>query len=126
VLFWPWGALAWALLPLELWRAWLDYRYQGWLFTEHLLIVRMGAWRRRTTVLRRSRIQSLRAVQGPLERRHGLGHVEVHVAGSGVAVPSTGWDETLQLLDQLPLRRSPVVRAEEPALPEPPVAVTPE
>lgn len=126
VLYWPWGALAWALLPLELWRAWLDYRYQGWLLTEHLLIVRAGAWRRRTTVLRRNRIQSLRAVQGPLERRHGLGHVEVHVAGSGVSVPSTGWDETLQLLDQLPLRRSPVVRAEEPTPAEPPVAATPE
>lgn len=110
VFFWPWGALAWALLPLELWRAWLDHRHQGWLVTEHLLIVRAGAWRRRTTVLRRDRIQSLRAVQGPLERRHGLGHVEVHVAGSGVSLPSTGWDEARRLLDLLPGRRRPATR----------------
>ncbi len=101
--FWPWGALAWALLPLELWRVWLDFRCQGWLVTEHLVLVRRGAWRRRTQVLRRARLQSLRALQGPLERRHGLGRVQVAVAGSQVTLPSTSWEETLALLDALPL-----------------------
>jgi putative membrane protein len=104
-LLWPWGALGWALLPLELWRAWLDHRHQGWLLTEQLLIVRTGFWRRRTAVLRRTRLQSVRAVQGPLERRHGLGHVAVAVAGSRVALPSIAWEEAARLLDVLGPRR---------------------
>ncbi len=114
--FWPWGVLAWALLPLELWRVWLDFRCQGWLVTEHLILVRRGAWRRRTQVLRRARLQSLRARQGPLERRHGLGHVQVSVAGSHVSFPSTSWEETLALVDALPLS-APAAAA--PSLPRP-------
>ncbi|HEX8702440.1 MAG TPA: PH domain-containing protein [Myxococcaceae bacterium] len=104
-LFWPWGALAWGLLPLELGRAWLDHRHQGWLLTEHLVIVRTGFWRRRTVLLRRGRIQSVSAVQGPLERRHGLGHVQVAVAGARVGLPSISWEEAVRLLDILSPRR---------------------
>ncbi len=104
-LFWPWGALAWALLPLELGRAWLDHRHQGWLLTEHLVIVRTGFWRRRTMLLRRGQIQSVSAVQGPLERRHGLGHVQVAVAGTSVGLPSIAWEEAVRLLDILSPRR---------------------
>jgi len=100
-LFWPWGALGWALLPLELWRAWLDHRHQGWLITEQLVIVRTGFWRRRTALLRRGQVQSVSAVQGPLERRHGLGHVQVSVAGARVALPSIAWEEAVRLLDVL-------------------------
>jgi putative membrane protein len=104
-LFWPWGALAWGLLPLELWRAWLDHRHQGWLLTEQLVMVRTGFWRRRTVLLRRGRIQSVSAVQGPLERRHGLGHVQVAVAGAKIALPSIAWEEAMRLLDILSPRR---------------------
>jgi putative membrane protein len=104
-LFWPWGALAWSLVPLELGRAWLDHRHQGWLLTEQLVIVRAGFWRRRTILLRRGRIQSVSAVQGPLERRHGLGHVQVAVAGAKVGLPSIAWEEAVRLLDILAPRR---------------------
>ncbi|MFP2906621.1 PH domain-containing protein [Pyxidicoccus sp. 3LFB2] len=100
--FWPWGVLAWALLPLQLVGAWFDWRFQGWLITEGLVVVRQGFWRRRTTVLRRSRIQSVRAVQGPLERGYGIGHVQVAVAGSHVTLPCVGWDEVDPLIDALP------------------------
>jgi putative membrane protein len=103
--FWPWGALGWSLVPLELWRAWLDHRHQGWLLTEQLVIVRSGFWRRRTAVLRRNRIQSVSAVQGPLERRHGLGHVAVAVAGAKISLPSIAWEEAVRLLDVLSPRR---------------------
>jgi len=106
-LFWPWGALAWGLLPLELWRAWLDHRHQGWLLSDGLVIVRTGFWRRRTALLRRGRIQSVSAVQGPLERRHGLGHVQVSVAGARVALPSIAWEEAVRLLDVLAPRALP-------------------
>ncbi|MBZ4422893.1 PH domain-containing protein [Myxococcus sp. RHSTA-1-4] len=104
-LLWPWGVLAWALLPLQLVGAWFDWRFQGWLITEGLVVVRQGFWRRRTTVLQRSRIQSVKAVQGPLERGYGIGHVQVAVAGSHVILPCVSWDEAWRLIDALPSPR---------------------
>jgi putative membrane protein len=107
LLLWPWGLLGWALLPLQLVGAWLDWRFQGWLVTEGLVVVRQGFWRRRTTVLQRSRIQAVQAVQGPLERGYGIGHVQVAVAGSRVLLPCMGWDEARRLTDALPSPRRP-------------------
>ncbi|RKH52879.1 hypothetical protein D7X96_09950 [Corallococcus interemptor] len=108
-----WGAVAWLLLPAQLFGAWFDWRFQGWLVTETLVVVRQGFWRRRTTVVQRSRIQSVRARQGPLERGYGIGHVRIDVAGSHVVLPSVGWEEAQALIDVLPARR--VSRAPRPA-----------
>ncbi|RKH34989.1 hypothetical protein D7Y13_30180 [Corallococcus praedator] len=109
--FWgAWGALAWGLLPAQLLAAWFDWRFQGWLITDALVVVRQGFWRRRTTVVQRSRIQSVRARQGPLERGYGIGHVRIDVAGSYVVLPSVGWEEAQSLIDLLPARR-PAQRA---------------
>ncbi|RKH50537.1 PH domain-containing protein [Corallococcus llansteffanensis] len=104
--FWGgWGALAWGLLPAQLLGAWFDWRFQGWFITDTLVVVRQGFWRRRTTVVQRARIQSVRARQGPLERGYGIGHVRIDVAGSHVVLPSVGWAEAQSLIDQLPGRR---------------------
>ncbi|RKG52281.1 hypothetical protein D7X30_34420 [Corallococcus sp. AB011P] len=105
---WFWGAggaVAWLLLPAQLLGAWFDWRFQGWLITEALVVVRQGFWRRRTTVVQRSRIQSVRARQGPLERGYGIGHVRIDVAGSHVILPGVGWEEAQSLIDVLPARR---------------------
>ncbi|MCP3144871.1 PH domain-containing protein [Pyxidicoccus xibeiensis] len=122
VFLWPWGLLAWAMLPLQLVGAWFDWRFQGWLVTDTHIVVRLGFWRRRTTVLHRSRIQSVKAVQGPLERGYGIGHVQVAVAGAQTVLPCVAWEEARTLLDAIPLprhARQPTqgVRAEE-AVPE--------
>ncbi|MBN8227820.1 PH domain-containing protein [Corallococcus macrosporus] len=104
--FWgAWGAVAWLLLPAQLFGAWFDWRFQGWLVTEALVVVRQGFWRRRTTVVQRSRIQSARARQGPLERGYGVAHVRIDVAGSHVILPSVSWAEAQSLIDVLPARR---------------------
>ncbi|MFP2899034.1 PH domain-containing protein [Corallococcus sp. 4LFB] len=104
--FWgAWGAVAWLLLPAQLLGAWFDWRFQGWLVTEALVVVRQGFWRRRTTVVQRARIQSVRARQGPLERGYGIAHVRIDVAGSHVILPSVGWTEAQSLIDVLPARR---------------------
>ncbi|WP_223632320.1 PH domain-containing protein [Corallococcus sp. EGB] len=100
-----WGAVAWLLLPAQLLGAWFDWRFQGWTVTDTLVVVRQGFWRRRTTVVQRSRIQSVRARQGPLERGYGIGHVRIDVAGSHVLLPSVGWEEAQSLIDVLPARR---------------------
>ncbi|WP_375759603.1 PH domain-containing protein [Corallococcus exercitus] len=116
--FWgAWGAAAWLLLPAQLLGAWFDWRFQGWLATDSLVVVRQGFWRRRTTVVQRSRIQSVRARQGPLERGYGIGHVRIDVAGSYVILPSVGWAEAQSLIDMLPARR-PARRAPPAALPD--------
>jgi putative membrane protein len=117
--FWPWGGLAWALLPLQLLGTWFDWRFQGWLITERLVVVRQGFWRRRTTLVQRARIQSVRALQGPLERGYGIGHVQVAVAGSHVTLPCVGWDEAQRLIDLLPAPRRGA--GAPPAAPFPPI-----
>jgi putative membrane protein len=122
--FWPWGLLGWLLLPLGLLAAWLDHRHQGWLITEDLIVVRAGFWRRRTSMVRRARLQSVRAMQGPLERRHGLGHLKVQVASSSVSLPSIAWEEASGLLELLSssVRRRAVKREASPRseqVPEP-------
>lgn len=114
---WPWGALAWSLLPLQLAGTWFDWRFQGWLVTGHLVVVRQGFWRRRTTLVQRARIQSVRAVQGPLERGYGIGHVQVAVAGSHVTLPCVGWEEAQRLIDALPAPRRRTRTAHEAAFP---------
>lgn len=104
--FWgAWGAVAWILLPAQWLGAWFDWRFQGWLVTDALVVVRQGFWRRRTTVVQRARIQSVTARQGPLERGYGIGHVRIDVAGSHVILPSVGWAEAQSLIDVLPARR---------------------
>jgi uncharacterized membrane protein len=56
--FWPWGALAWLLLPLSAFLAWFDFRNQGWLVTDRAIVVRTGWLRRATRVMPREKVQS--------------------------------------------------------------------
>lgn len=96
-----WG---WAALPLVIMAppmAWLDWRRQGWLVSPGTVITRTGFWLRQTWVVSRDKVQSVHLVQGPLMRQHGLGRVEVRVAGGVVGLPDMGIHEARALLDQL-------------------------
>lgn len=85
-----WGMLVALLLPAGILTAIYDHRFQGWLITEHVLVTRRGFWRRRTSVVSRAKLQSLDIIQGPIQRRWGLGHLRVRVAGSAVVLPEIG------------------------------------
>ena len=88
-----WGALALIFLPIGWATAWLDYSYQGWLVTERVIIARRGWWSRKTQVVDRRKLQSMRLSQGPFLRNWGLGVLGLRVAGSAVVLPVLSWEE---------------------------------
>ena len=92
-----WGALGILLIPLGWTTAWLDHRYQGWHVTDQVVIARRGWWSRRTQILDRRKLQSMRLSQGPFLRNWGLAVLRVRVAGSSVVLPVLSWDEATRI-----------------------------
>jgi putative membrane protein len=88
-----WGALALVFLPIGWATAWLDYSYQGWQVTDRVIVARRGWWSRRTQVLDRRKLQSMRLSQGPFLRNWGLGVLGLRVAGSAVVLPVLSWED---------------------------------
>jgi len=99
--FWPGGIVAVALLPLSTLIAWLDYRAQGWLVTDALVVSRRGWLGRKTALLPRGKLQSTVVTQGPLLRRAGLGSLAIRVAGTQVELPLLALDQALGLQRRL-------------------------
>lgn len=64
---------------------WFTYRYNGFLQNPEFLLVRSGRWHRRFSLVPHSKAQSLALRQGPWQRRLGLAHLEVPVAGSALS-----------------------------------------
>ncbi len=60
----------------------LVHRYTGYRINAVGLEIRRGVLWRSIVTVARSRIQHLDVTQGPLERKYGLGTVEVHTAGT--------------------------------------------
>ncbi len=102
----PYGLMAWLLVPIGVYSAWLDHRHQGWLLTDDLLISRRGWFNRRTWLLARKKIQSTIVAQGPISRRYDLGVVQVRVAGNAVELPAMAWGDALELQARLLRERS--------------------
>ncbi len=100
-LFGTWGAGLFAVVPFAALTAWLDWRHQGWLVTDRVVIARRGYLGRVTTVVARRKLQSTEVQQGPLLRRYALGSLVLRVAGSSVVMPVLGFDHALDLMEQL-------------------------
>lgn len=64
---------------------WFTYRYNGFLQTPEFLLVRAGRWHRRFSVVPHGKAQAVALRQGPWQRRLGLAHLEVSVAGSALS-----------------------------------------
>lgn len=94
----PWP---FALVPVGMALAWLDWRVQGWALTPRHLVTRDGFLTRRTVVVGRDKLQSVHLRQGPLLLWHRLGRVEVWVAGARVAVPDLREDDARALFAEL-------------------------
>lgn len=93
---WPaWSGVV--LVPASVLVAWLDHRSQGWLVDDDVIVTRRGWLRRVTTVVARSKIQSVDVDQGPLARRYGLGEIVLRVAGSEVVMPPMLWSDAWAL-----------------------------
>lgn len=97
----PYGLAAFLLVPLAVALARLDVSRQGWLLTDEVVVARRGVLTRRTSIVPRSKVQSVAVDQGPLARRLGLAVLTVRVAGSRVELPALGWSEALALHEAL-------------------------
>lgn len=75
------------------WTGWRDWGTAGWKLTSALLLVRRGFLSRQTTLVPRSKVQSVHLVQGPLQRRFGVWQVHVWVAGGALVTPEIGEDD---------------------------------
>lgn len=59
----------------------LTYRRNGFAVTPLLLLVRSGRWVRRLTFVPHRKVQSFELAQGPLQKKAGLAHLSLRVAG---------------------------------------------
>lgn len=113
----PWALLLLLLAPLTATLAVLDWRHQGWIITDRVVVARRGWLVRDLVVVSRRKLQAASISQSLLLRRLGLGRVSVRVAGTRVGLPLMGWDEGTAVVRDL---AHPV---ETP--PEPPGALVP-
>jgi membrane protein YdbS with pleckstrin-like domain len=91
------GVLAVVLPPLR-------WRRASWRVDERGVEIRDGVWWRSRVAVPRSRVQHLDVVQGPVQRRFGLGTLVLHTAGTADAsVPLAGLahETALALRDDL-------------------------
>lgn len=93
-------ALAWLG---QRWPVW-EYPHCGWRISTESLDLWKGLWMRWEIRVPRSRVQYTDVKQGPIQRRFGLGTLQVHVAGtedSTVSVPGLPHELALRLRDEL-------------------------
>jgi putative membrane protein len=64
--------------PAARWLDWISWRRNGFRVTRTVLMVRRGAITRMLDLVPHARTQSLAVTQGPLQRRLGLVHFELH------------------------------------------------
>ncbi len=96
------------LLALILWHglAWpaVAHRYNKWRLDETGLEIRNGVFWRHQVSVPVARVQHVDVLQGPLQRRFGLGTVTVHTAGTtnaSVSFEGFAYEDACQLRDQL-------------------------
>jgi uncharacterized protein len=83
--------------------AW-EYPHCGWRLTDQSLDLWKGLLKRRQVRVPLSRVQYTDVTQGPVQRRFGLGTLQVHVAGTEAAtisVPGLPHELALMLRDEL-------------------------
>jgi putative membrane protein len=100
------------------WKAPLNYHFLAFGGDDHYVVAARGRLRRTTTWVPLEKVQSVRWVQGPVQRRLGLASVELDVAGKRVKASATDRTvtEAADLLTRLPAQaRAARTRASEPA-----------
>ena len=86
------------------WKAPLSYHFLSWNGDDRYVVAARGRVCRETTWVPLEKVQSIRWVQGPLQRRLGLATVHLDVAGKRVSAKIEDRDsaEALQILRALP------------------------
>ena len=86
------------------WKAPLKYRFLAWGGDDRYAVATGGRLSRKTTWIPLEKVQSIRWVQGPVQRRLGLASVRLDVAGRWVVADIQDRDlaEADELLHRLP------------------------
>jgi putative membrane protein len=96
------------------WKARLTYHFLGWNGDDRYVVASRGRVCQQTTWVPLEKVQSVRWVQGPLQRRLGLATIHLDVAGKRVSAKITdrGSAEALEILGRVPdLARAARARA---------------
>ncbi len=88
------------------WKAPLTYHFLAWDLDDHYVVASCGRVCRKTTWVPLEKVQSIRWVQGPLQRRLGLASVRLDVAGKRVSasIQDRGVAEAREIFASLPDR----------------------
>ena len=86
------------------WKAPLNYHFLAWGGDDRYVVAARGRLRRTTTWVPLEKVQSIRWVQGPVQRRLGLASVKLDVAGRRVTASITdrSTTEASEILARLP------------------------
>ena len=86
------------------WKAPLTYHFLGWGSDDRYVVASRGRVCRKTTWVPLEKVQSVRWVQGPVQRRLGLASVRLDVAGKRVtaSIQDRGTAEAGEILRRLP------------------------
>jgi putative membrane protein len=86
------------------WKAPLAYHFLAWNGDERYVVAARGRVRREITWVPLEKVQSVRWVQGPLQRRFGLASVNLDVAGKRVTlrIADRSADEARAILGRIP------------------------
>lgn len=86
------------------WKAPLNYHFLAWGADDRYVVASRGRLRRTTTWVPLEKVQSIRWVQGPVQRRLGLASVKLDVAGRRVTASITdrSTTEASEILARLP------------------------
>jgi putative membrane protein len=86
------------------WKAPLTYHFLGWNGDDRYVVASRGRIRRETTWVPLEKVQSIRWVQGPMQRRLDLASIRLDVAGRRVTASIQDRDaaEAQQILSRLP------------------------
>jgi len=90
--------------PRSRWKAPLSYHFLSWNADDRYVVAVRGRVCRQTTWVPLEKVQSIRWVQGPIQRRLGLASVHLDVAGKRVSavIEDRDRDEAARILGTLP------------------------
>ena len=106
IAFLPLLGLAWLIVPLALWLArLLEWKRVGYALDSDRLLIRTGWWKRRTTILPLSKIQTIDLKESFVTRWFGTASLQFGVAGGtalvGHSIPAIPREGARQLRDRL-------------------------
>lgn len=106
---WPWSLVLWVLATAIMARGFhrwpaIEYRHTAYRVDADGIEIRRGVYWQTVMNVPRSRVQHTDVVQGPLERKYGLGRLLIYTAGtehSRVELPGLDHQVALRIRDHL-------------------------